>query len=78
MTQASLFQVELTEEEEIKKEDKEMVSFNTLAKLTGFSDEIIRKELSLESDVESEISLTDLRKVMARFVHSSMLNKTDQ
>lgn len=57
--------------EEIIKED-EIVSVGKLAELTGFPIEMIKEELLKDSD-KNEVSLAELRKMMANFIDSTML-----
>jgi len=55
-------------------EENEMVSFESLAKMTGFPIEMIKTELFSESDVDGEVSLNDLRSAMVSFIDATMLS----
>lgn len=54
-------------------EEQEMVALESLANLTGFPVELIKKELFNGQFDENEISMSKLRAVMADYLDSTML-----
>ncbi len=58
-----------------KKSEDIIVSLQTLSDLTGFPFEVIRKELLLDekAKAEDEISMQELRELMAKFIDKTMM-----
>ncbi len=54
-------------------EDTEKISLETLSQLTGFSSELIKRELLLdEAESNQDISLEKLREVILKFINQEM------
>lgn len=56
---------------------KEKVSLDQLAKLTGFSPELIQEELFAGKADGEGVSLEELRSLMLNFIDATMLNDTE-
>lgn len=54
-------------------EEQEMIALESLASLTGFPVELIKKELFNGKLEEGEVSMSKLRSVMADYLDSTML-----
>ncbi len=54
-------------------EAQELVSLESLAEMTGFPVEMIRKELFNSELKEEKVSLEDLRAAMVNYIDSTML-----
>jgi len=59
------------------KEAQELVSLESLAEMTGFPVEMIRKELFNSELTEEKISLEDLRAAMVNYIDATMLENAD-
>ncbi|MEX0797981.1 MAG: hypothetical protein WD025_00960 [Bacteriovoracaceae bacterium] len=58
---------------ENKERDQELISLESLADLTGFPVEMIRKELFKADVTDERISLGELRKAMVNYIDATML-----
>lgn len=59
------------------KEAQELVSLESLAEMTGFPVEMIRKELFNSELTQEKISLEDLRAAMVNYIDATMLENAD-
>lgn len=57
---------------------KEKISLEQLAKLTGFSPDIIQQELFAGSPDGEGVSLEELRSLMLNFIDATMLADSEQ
>lgn len=53
----------------------DIITLESLAKLTGFTTDLIKKELLLSGDDVREISLVELRNAMLSFIDRSMVEE---
>lgn len=60
-------------EESKKTEGSTIIDLKSLSDLTGFPVELINKELFEQNDVETKMSLDDLRKAMSSYIDQVML-----
>jgi hypothetical protein len=54
-------------------ENEQMVKLESLATLTGFPVELIKKELFNDEEIKEDISLSDLRSAMVDYIDATML-----
>lgn len=63
---------------DLKKSDEQqdsLVSLQSLAELTGFPVEMIKKELFTSHEASDQVSLDQLRTAMAAFIDATMLEE---
>ncbi len=54
-------------------DEKEKVSLEVLAKMTGFPIELIKEEIFKGENTDAEVSLDDLRMAMLSYIDSTMM-----
>lgn len=59
------------------KQDQDLISLESLADLTGFPVEMIRKELFKSELTDERISLGELRKAMVNYIDATMLEDAE-
>lgn len=57
--------------------EQELIKLSSLAELTGFPEEMIKKELFNSSLDSEQITLADLRKAMVSYIDATMLEGAD-
>lgn len=58
----------------LEKNGEERVSLEDFSKLVGLPIEIIKNELFSKEEATSDVSITELRKVMLNYLNETMLN----